>query len=192
MQYKNHDYRRWPSTWDTSTEARLELEKTKREVEGMTNRWLHPSLDVNEATFVLRNVDIFRGRRGIHSFLKGKVTIERSGRDLKSTKIVWETELEEEGPASADDGPEIVPEDARSRSRMRRDENIDDAVEEIGTVLDWFQMREFRGVGDPGWRRIDRATTNILEGARPDPICKYCRGEHRNGKCKLRWEFTWF
>lgn len=191
IQYKVHDHRRWPHGWDASEEGRLELEKTKREVERLTNRWIHPSLEVSKGTFVLHNEEIFRGRRGIHSFLKGKVTIEYSGRDLRSLKIVWEIELEEEGPANVDDDPEILPEDARSRSRTRREEHVNDAVEEFGTVLDWFHLRDSRNRTDSGWRRIDRATTNMLEASPPDPICKYCQGEHRNGGCLLRWKYVW-
>jgi hypothetical protein len=95
----------------------LELEKTKREVERMANRWLSPYLGVWVGTFVLHNVEIPRGYRGIHSFRKGKVTIESTGGDPRSVKIVWETILEEERPANANNDPDILPLNARSESR---------------------------------------------------------------------------
>lgn len=185
IKYTDHSHRRWPLGWDNSYKNMLELEKTKREVARMTNRWLSPCLEVQEGTFVLHNVEIPRGERGIRSFLKGKVTIVSTSRDPKSIKIVWETTIEEEGPANASNDPEIFSTNARSESRTRREEHIANAMDQMQGVLEWFQMRE-QDVSV--WFMIDRTTTNILEARRSDLRCRYCHQGHRNGDCLLPWE----
>lgn len=187
IKYTDHDPSHYPRTWDNSYKNMLELEKTKREVEGMTNRWVNPSLGVREGNFVLHSAELPRGDRGIQSLLTGRLTIECTRRKPKTVKIVWETTLEEEGPANANNDPEILPLYARSQSRTRREEHIADAVEEMNVTLGWFQTRE---IDVSGWREIDGATTNILEPYRRNPRCKYCRQGHRNGYCLLRWEHS--
>lgn len=167
---------------DTSDESIRELERTKREVYTMLWRWLRNCpAKVQDAVFTIRDVKVPRDHRGIHSFLKSKVSITNT---RGGVKIEWEVELEEEGPANADNDSEIHPYAAYTESRRRRIRYVKDATEQIQRSKEWFQQRQ--GDATLG-NELDRATTNILEPYRPEYQCAFCHLVHRNGDCLLPW-----
>jgi hypothetical protein len=175
---------------DDTTEEILEDEASRHHVEAaikerrMTlNRWWRggQNTDVGEIEIRLNGCEIFTDRRGIHSFLKEKISIEPN---IRETTFRWEIMLEEEGPANADDDPQFIHPDAQTPERARAELRIRRATEKIQGANEWFKGHVSVDREIPS---LERATTNIGEVPDVLSVCDFCSTRHRYGDCLMDW-----
>jgi hypothetical protein len=175
---------------DDTTEEIVESEASRYHVEAaikerrMTlNRWWRGghNIDVGEIEITLNGCEIFADRRGIHSFLREKISIEPSSREIT---FRWEVMLEEEGPAFADDDPHSIHPDAQTPGRARAELRIQRATEKIQGANEWFKRHVSVVREVPS---LERATTNISEVPDGWSVCDFCSIRHRYGDCLMDW-----
>ncbi|KAM3079935.1 hypothetical protein ACMFMF_003353 [Clarireedia jacksonii] len=158
-------------------------EAAMKELRMTLNRWWNEcqNIDIARVEVTLNSCEVFTGRRGIHSFLKEKVSIEHGSQE---TYIRWEMVLEEDGPANADDDPQIFHPDTQTPERARADQRIRRAEEQIQGAHEWFMSHGFVDREGPS---LERATTNIREVPDMFSLCDFCSVSHRYGDCLMDW-----